>query len=340
MDGVLLADLANDIRSGQYSNIHSLLVVRHGKLAVEEYFTGVDERRGEAIGVLDFDADTLHDVRSVTKSVISMLFGIALGEQGVPDIDTPVLDQFPQYVDLRSPERMLIQLRDVLSMTSGLKWDESSYPYGDLRNSETAMDEAHDPYRFVLEQPVVAGHGRQFRYNGGNTMLLSAVLKRCMKMPVEKYAEHVLFAPLGIERYEWIKYPSGEPVAASGLRLLPRDLAKLGLLYLNGGRWNGTQVVPESWVRDSLSPHATISNRPTGFQRYGYQWWLGTARVGKGSVSWSAAVGWGGQRILIVPSMDLVVVLTAGLYQDPRQTDITFEILLDRVLPAVRSENS
>ena len=142
---------------------------------------------------------------------------------------------------------------------------------------------------------------------------------------------------LGIERYEWLTYANGTPIAASGLRLLPRDLAKIGLLYLNEGEWGGVQVVPEEWVRSSLSPHAVISERPFGFQRYGYQWWLGTARVGQDSVPWSAAVGYGGQRILIVPSMDLVAVVTAGLYRDRRQTDITFEILLDRILPAARS---
>jgi CubicO group peptidase (beta-lactamase class C family) len=167
-------------------------------------------------------------------------------------------------------------------------------------------------------------------------MLLAGVIERATGMKLDKFAEKVLFCPLGIDRYEWLKYPGGTPIAASGLRLLPRDMVKLGIVYLNEGRWGGAQVVSAAWVKDSLSPHIVISNRPFGFQRYGYQWWLGTAHVGEINVPWAAAVGWGGQRILLVPSMDLVVVLTAGLYGDPKQTDITFEILLDRVLPAVR----
>ena len=337
IDSTLLAALTRDIRAGKYPNIHSLLVVHHGKLGVEEYFEGADERRGEKVGTVRFDADTLHDARSITKSVTSIVFGIAVADHTIPDIDTPVLQFFPEYANLRTPERMAIRLRDLLSMTAGLQWDEDSHPYGDPLNSETAMDSAADPYRYVLEQPIVAERGRSFRYSGGNTLLLAAVIERATKMRLDEYARRVLFDPLGIDRYEWLKYPNGTPIAASGLRLLPRDMAKLGLLYLNDGRWRGTQIVAESWVRDSLSPHATISDRPFGFQRYGYQWWLGSAHVGQSNVAWSAAVGWGGQRILIVPSMDLVMVLTAGLYGDRRQTDITFEVLLDRVLPAVKA---
>ena len=335
LDGAQLSELINDIRANKYLNIHSLLVIRHGKLAVEEYFAGNDERRGEPIGVVQFNRETLHDVRSITKSVTSMLFGIALTEGAIADVNVPVLDFFPEYDNLRTPERMAIRLRDLLSMTPGIKWDEDSHPYGDSRNSETAMDRAIDPYRFVLEQEVVSERGKEFQYNGGTTMLLAAVIERATKMPLDKYAERKLFGPLGIDHYEWLRYSSGELIAASGLRLLPRDVAKLGVMYLNHGHWHGEQIVPESWVQDSLSPHATIHNRPTGFRRYGYQWFIGTARVGDAYIPFSAAVGWGGQRLLIVPSMDLVVVLTAGLYNSPRQTDITFEIMLDRVLPAV-----
>lgn len=337
LDGAALTRLTAEIRGGSYGNIHSLLVVRHGRLAHEAYFVGDDERRGEPRGEVRFAADSLHDARSVTKSVTSLVFGIAVAaHDALADVNAPVLDFFPAYEDLRTPARLAIRLRDVLSMTSGLQWDEYSHPYGDPRNSETAMDQAADPFRYVLEQPIAAEPGSTWEYSGGDTMLLAGVLERVTGKRLDTYAEQALFRPLGIDRYEWLKYPSGLPIAASGLRLLPRDMAKLGQLVLDHGRWRGEQIVPEGWVEASISPQAVIAERPFGFQRYGYQWWLGTARVGDRSVPWAAAVGWGGQRILIVESMDLVVVLTAGLYNDPRQTDITFEILLDRVLPAVK----
>jgi CubicO group peptidase (beta-lactamase class C family) len=336
LDAGKLSALARDIGSGKFSNIHSLIVVRHGKLAFEQYFQGPDEHRGEAVGLMRFDKDTLHDMRSVTKSVTAILFGIALAGHAIKSADTPVLDYFPEYASLRTPQKAAIRLRDLLSMTSGLQWDEEKYPYSSPLNSEIAMDRAPDRYRYVLEQPVAAEPGTTFNYSGGDTALLAAVIERATKMRLDDYAEQALFRPLGITRYEWLKDATGTPIAASGLRLLPRDAAKLGLLYLQKGRWNGAQIVPESWVEASLSPHANISPRPFGFQRYGYQWWLGTARVNDAAVPFAAAVGWGGQRILIVPSMDLVAVLTAGLYAERRQTDTTFAILLDGVLPAVK----
>jgi CubicO group peptidase (beta-lactamase class C family) len=337
LDGQRLVALSRDIRSGKYSNIHALLMVRRGKLAFEEYFAGADEIRGRPIGIVRFDANTLHDVRSVTKSVSSMLLGVALARDAGMGLDTPVLDFFPEYADLRTPQRLPLRLRHLLSMSAGLKWDEHTQPYGSLLNSETAMDEASDRYRFVLEQPIVAEPGRRFEYSGGNAVVLAAIIERSTKVRADDYARRVLFGPLGITRYEWLKYPDGTPIAASGLRLLPRDMAKLGLLCLNHGRWNEKQVVPEAWLRDSISPHITVSDQPHGLQSYGYQWWRGSARVGEASVPWIAAVGYGGQRILIVPSMDLVVVLTAGLYGNPREFDIAFDILLNRILPAVSS---
>jgi CubicO group peptidase (beta-lactamase class C family) len=335
IDGPAIAKLVADIRAGKYSNVHSLLVVRSGKLVTEEYFQGEDERRGQPLGTVRFDAATLHDLRSVSKSVTSALFGIAMAAGAISDLDTPVLRYFPEYQDLQTPERLRIRLRDVLSMTSGLEWDEDSRPYGDPLNSETAMDAASDRCRFVLSRPIAAARGERFRYSGGDTMLVAAVIERATKQRLNKYAEQVLFRHLGIERYEWITYPDGTPIAASGLRLLPRDMAKFGLLYLQGGRWQGTQVVPAAWVKASTSAQAKISDRPFGFQNYGYQWWLGTARD-DAHTPWIMAVGYGGQRIMLIPSHDLVLVMTSGMYRSRAQTDITFEVMLDGVLPAVK----
>lgn len=335
IDGAAIAKLTEDIRAGKYKNIHSLLVLRSGKLVAEAYFQGEDERRGRPLGTVRFDSETLHDLRSVSKSVTSALFGIAMASGEIRDLDAPVLSYFPEYKDLQTPERLRIRLRDVLSMTSGLEWDESSRPYGDPLNSETAMDAADDRYRFILSRPIVASPGERFRYSGGDTMLLAAVIQRATKQRLSMYAEQVLFRPLGIERHEWIAYSDGTEIAASGLRLLPRDMARFGLLYLQGGRWRGTQVVPESWVKASTSVHAKVSDRPFGFQSYGYQWWLGSAR-NDAHTPWIMAVGNGGQRIMLIPSRDLVMVVTAGMYNSPAQTDITFEVLLDGVLPAVK----
>lgn len=336
IDGAAIGRLVDDIRAGKYSNIHSLLIVRSGKIVAEEYFQGEDERRGHPLGTMRFDADTLHDVRSVSKSVVSAVFGIAIASGSVKDIDAPVLSYFPEYADLQTPERARVRVRHLLSMTSGLEWDEDSRPYGDPLNSETMMDAQRDRVRFVLSRPIVAVPGERFRYSGGDTMLLAAVLERATKRRLDKYAEQMLFRPLGIDRYDWIAYPDGTPIAASGLRLRPRDMAKFGQVFLDGGRWRGAQVLPESWVHASTSAQARVSDRPFGFQSYGFQWWLGSVRD-EAHTPWVMAVGYGGQRIMLIPSRDLVMVLTAGMYGNRAQTDITFEVLLDRILPAVRT---
>lgn len=336
VDRAALAELTRDIRSRRYSNVHSLLVVQHGELIYEEYFEGPDERRGDSLGVRRFSAQELHDVRSVTKSVVSLLFGIAVHAGKIKDLDAPVLDYFPEYADLRAPERLAIRLRHMLSMASGLDWDERTAPYGDPRNSEKAMDLATDPYRYVLERPIKSPPGTAFNYSGGDVMVIAGVLERATGMTLQRYADQVLFKPLGIQQYEWLKLPSGRDIAASGLRLRPRDMAKIGALYLADGRADGQQIVPTTWVSQSLAPQVVVPER-VPYAHYGYFWWLGTLRVDQRDVPFSAAVGWGGQRIVLAPSLGTMVVMTAGLYDEPatRQHDRAFEIIQHRVLRAV-----
>jgi CubicO group peptidase (beta-lactamase class C family) len=321
LDPAAITKLTGAIRAGEYSDIHSLLVIRHDQLAVEEYFSGPDERRdalvgSRPVGNVQFNASMLHDLRSVTKSVVSILYGIARSQGAVPGVDTPVLSLFPQYPDLRSPERMKIQLRHVLSMSPGWAWDESSKAYGDPLNSETAMDQQSDRVRYVLSQPIVHAPGEKFDYDGGTTVLLASIIEQGTRMPLDRYAQKVLFGPLGIAHYQWLHYRDGGVIAASGLRLLPRDMAKIGLLYLHKGEWQGKAIVPESWVAQSTRPQV-----PGDF--YGYQWWLGKTSAGIDAV----AVGYGGQRVLVDPGQDMVVVITAGLYKDPQQSQITNRIL-------------
>jgi CubicO group peptidase (beta-lactamase class C family) len=331
LDQKLLETLVGKIRQGEFGNIHSLLIARHGKLAVEEYFQGADERRGELIGKVTFTAADLHDLRSVTKSVVSALFGMALARDPARSLDDPILSYFPDYKDLQTPDRMAIRLRDLLSMAAGWEWNEE-LSYQDPRNSETRMDAAADRYRFILEQPIVAKPGQNFTYNGGCTALLAAVIARWVKLPIDQYAEQVLFKPLHISQYEWIRDASGTPIAASGLRLRPRDILKFGQVYLDKGKWHGAQIMPESWVEESLTPHVSVE----GDMKYGYQWWLvADAKTSNQTIVSGEAHGNGGQRIWVIPSADLVAVLTAGRYNDPNLREILRTILNDYILASV-----
>ena len=316
-----LARVEQRIRSGEIPNVHGVIVVRKGVTLAEWYFEGADARRDSgAIGLVKFDWATLHDVRSVTKSVVSLLFGIAIANGAIKSLDIPVLDFFPEYKDLQATERRLITLRHLLSMTAGLRWDESSYPYTDRRNSETAMGVADDPMRYVLEQPLESLPGSQFRYNGGSAELIAQVLTRATKMNLEDFATQTLFEPLGITQFEWYKDARGVPFAASGLRLLPRDMAKIGRLMIEKGFQGGRQVVPETWVKASVSPQAPFTNGGECGFNYGYFWWLLPTCAANPASGWYSAVGNGGHRIYVVPEQELVIVVTAGLYDDSQQT--------------------
>jgi CubicO group peptidase (beta-lactamase class C family) len=323
-----LADLEKRIRIGEIPNVHGVIVMRKGVTLAEWYFEGADERRGSGpIGVVKFGPATLHDVRSVTKSVVSVLFGIAMADGAIKELDTAVLDYFPEYNNLQTAERRRITLRHLLSMTSGLRWDESTYPYTDRRNSETAMDLADDPVRYALEQPPESSPGSQFRYNGGSVVLIAEVLRRATKMSLEDFATQALFAPLGITQVEWVKDARGVPYAASGLRLLPRDMAKIGRLMLEKGSQGGRQIVPEAWVKASVSPQALVgSDGVCGFH-YGYFWWILPTCAANPASGWYSAFGNGGQRIFVLPEQELIVVLTAGLYNDGRQTAAVRQVI-------------
>ena len=324
-----LCALAEHLDASPQDNVHGVVVVHDNRLVFEKYLTGPDERWGRPLGDTAHGPDVLHDVRSVTKSVISLLVGIAIDRKLIAGVDQPVLASFPEYAELRSAGKDDILLRHLLAMSSGLAWDEKR-PYSDPKNSEIQMARAEDPYRFVLEQPVSSRPDAVWNYSGGSTQLLARVVEKASGKPIEDFAREALFEPLDITDIEWVRMPNGYMAAASGLRLRPRDMAKLGQLFLNGGEWNGRRIVSASWLQQSALPRVSSS--------YGYQWWKGLSVVGDQIVERIEAKGLGGQRIFIVPSSNLVVVVTAGLYVKrglDNEGEITAGILDGYVLPSV-----
>ncbi len=312
-----LDDLQQKIRTGGFPNLHSVIIQQGEKRVAEWYFAGTDERRGEPLGQVTFNAETLHDIRSVTKSIVALLFGIARDEGLIKTLDAPILEYFPDYAGLATAELAKIRLHHVLSMTSGLAWDERTYPYTDPRNSETAMDLAVDKVRHVLTQPITAAPGETFRYSGGDVALIAELVARTAKMPLEKYAEAKLFAPLGITKYDWVKDATGKPIAASGLRLTPSDMMKIGQLMRDGGRYQGKQVISKEWVGMSLASHTPASAQKPCSVQYGYFWWLMPECAARKHPAWYAAMGNGGQRIFALPAAEVIIVITSGNYNVP-----------------------
>ena len=308
------------------ANLHGVVVERGGKLLLEAYFDGVDNPGGSLFSrAASFAPDDLHDVRSVSKSVTALLFGIAVDRGLVKSVDTPVLDHFPEHADLKASPRSRITLAHLLGMSSGLDWDESG-SYVRPGNSETRMRFASDPDRYVLERELVAEPGERFNYNGGGTALLGEVLARATGVPLEAFAEEALFRPLGIQRSEWRRDQKGRVTPFGGLRLRPRDMARIGRLVLNHGAWNGRQVVSSAWI------DAMVKSRlPAGRLHYGWQWWLGEVQAGEARHPYVAAFGNGGQRIFVVPPLDLVVVVTAGQYNKETSWRAPLRVLHDVV---------
>ncbi len=313
---------------GALPGLHAVLVRYGEETLAEVYFSGRDERWGQTLGVRDHGPETLHDIRSVTKSVVGLLYGIALSEGKVPPPDAPLIAQFPDYSDLLGdPQRGGITVGHALSMKMGTEWSED-LPYTDPRNSEIAMELAEDRYRFALDRPMISDPGDYWVYNGGAVALIGKLIADGTGMDLEAYAASVLFDPLGIETFEWIRGADGVPSAASGLRLTAPGLARLGDLIIQQGRWDGQQIVPADWLEISFAPKADLDRL-----RYGYLWWL----AGQGDPpAWVAGFGNGGQRLTVQPEFDLVIVVLAGNYNDPEAWKLPARVVEEFVSPEIR----
>ena len=239
LDAAKLCELDSFIAQWPEANIHAVVVVRNGKLVMERYFAGEDERWGDKLGRVTYGPEVKHDLRSISKSVTSLLVGIARSEGKFPALDSSVFDAFPDYADLRTPEKARITFRDLLTMSSGLAWDENR-PWNDPRNNEREMIMAADPFRYILSQPVACPPGTVYAYSGGGTSLLGETLVRSTGQSLRDYARDKLFTPLDIADFEWLDAGVSRKLGAFGsLRLRPRDAAKLGRLMLTDGQWNG-----------------------------------------------------------------------------------------------------
>lgn len=341
VDLTRLAILTRSIRAWPELGVHAILIERSGRLIYEEYFNGFDEQwGGRSLGVVSMTAATRHDLRSVTKSVVSALVGIALGEGTIESLDQPVVRWFPEYPELDTPDRRRVTLAHALSMTSGFEWNED-VPYNNPLNDEIRMTRDSQPLRYALSRPFAVDPGSDFNYNGGLTHVLAAVLVRATKTSLQEYARTKLFEPLGITDVEWMGDLAGMPAAASGLRLRARDVAKFGSLYLHGGKWNGKQVIPASWIE--LSTRRQFRFRPrTGADAggefgYGYFWWYSCYPSTAGLIEARTAVGNGQQRIFVLLGLDMVVTIFAGRYNDfTIGSTLGRRILLEHVIPAVK----
>ncbi|HEY5176517.1 MAG TPA: serine hydrolase [Terriglobales bacterium] len=328
IDGQVLTDVSRRAANGEFGQVNSLLVVRGGKLVFEEYYRGW--------GIFQ-----IHTIQSLSKSVTSLLVGIAIGEGLIKSVDQRVSDFFPEYRAIfdQDPRKQRLTLRNVLTMTFGNDWKERAIPYSNPANIVWRMAAADDWMGFILGQPMVEEPGARFNYSTGSALLLSGILQHATGMHVSVYAEQRLFDPLSIPVYGWYRnmtHPQRWTHTGGGLGLRSRDLAKIGYLLVSGGRWNGKQVVPAAWIEESTRPHVQADTALW----YGYQWWLQSLPNSVGSAGAHNEViegrGYGGQYVVAVPRLDLVVAVTSGSFEDETEARRALTMVLQHVLPAVK----
>jgi len=218
-DATRLSELDIFLRQWPGHNVHAVVIVRRGKLVFERYFRGRERRWMEWTSSVQFSSTKKHDIRSISKSVTSLLIGMAVSEDNFPPLDSPVIDYFPEYADLRTRENARITFRHLLTMSHGQQWDESR-SWNSRDNNERQLLEAKDPCRYVLERPMALPPGASFNYSGGATSLLAAALAKAVGQRIDVYAGEKLFEPLGITDFEWMGFTGSAKVTAfAGLRL-------------------------------------------------------------------------------------------------------------------------
>jgi CubicO group peptidase (beta-lactamase class C family) len=355
LDAKVLAALDTDNSDGKYGYIDSMLLIRHGKVAYERYYGHDYDRiyRQEAktpspLVVHDlsgpynyfnpwwhpwYHRGTLHTMQSVTKSVVSAVIGIAVGRHEFPSLDTPVLSFFdPAKVANVDDRKRHMTIRHLLTMTAGFDWNED-LPYIDPKNTFSILVYTPDWVKFTIDRPMARNPGEVFQYNSGATLLLGHIFRLATGVDIEEYAVRYLFGPLGISEYAWKRTPSGLVDTQEGLFIAPRDIAKIAYLYLHHGQWEDRQIVPEEWVKQSLTPYKSVPDE-VGVQ-YGYKWWLYSYQYqGEDRLAFAGA-GFGNQRLIALPELDLVLVFT-GWNILPDRPSLQPKVAIDRILDAVK----
>ena len=346
IDSALLERAMNDINRGKYGEVHSMLIFKDDKLVLEEYFEGykyqwdAPDHHGELV---TWNRSMLHVLQSVTKSITSACIGIAIDKGFIDSVHQSIFDYLPEHRHLNTDGKDKITIEHLLTMTSGLEWMEWNAPYSSRDNPivEIWYQEAEQnkhPFTFVLEGSLIDAPGTSFRYFGGNQIVLGGIIENATQMDIDEFSAEYLFGPLEIDSFDWwSRFESGVIEAASGLKMTPRDMVKIGVTYLNSGVWNGERIVSEEWVEKSALAFADNKgiNVPGTDKRnigYSYSWWTTTFSHSDKEIDMFYAAGWGGQNICVFPDLDAVIVFTGGAYTS---TVKTFTLLERYIIPAL-----
>lgn len=333
----VLSEMMDYINIKEGDNIHSILLFKDGKLVFEEYFEGYlysGNPPGSNGDYIQYDSETDHFLASVSKTVTSVIFGIAVKEGFITNIDEKIINIFPQYSDILTGEKADITIRHLLTMSSGLAWDETSSPYGDPTNDVTQLFTSDDPVKYILSRTLLTTPGESFLYNSGGTNVLGAIIGKYTGMSLLDFGNIYLFDPIDVKGGMWQKMGGDLFFASGGLFLRPRELAKLGFMFINGGYWKEKQLVTDEWILDSTSEHILTNGRTLRMAHaYGYQWWMMDFHANNITYPCFFAAGWGDQYMFIFPDQNLIVVFNGGNYL-MSGTISQFDLVEDYILKA------
>ncbi|WP_320112338.1 serine hydrolase [Draconibacterium orientale] len=343
IDERYIKDAIQKIYAGKFGEIHSMLIYKNDKLVVEEYFPGhlyAWDKPYYHGDYVEYGLETMHSVMSVTKSFVSACIGIAIDKGFIKSVDQSIFDYLPEHQHLLTNNREYITIEHLLTMTSGLAWDEWSAAHG--TESANDMDrlyfDCNDPVTCVLDREWWAEPGTFFTYNGGGIVILGEILRNATGLDLDEFSKKYLFAPLGIKEGTWMKYPNGVVVeAASSLSVTPRNMLKLGVTYLDNGMWNGERILSADWVaKSSTVYHNNVGIKlpieDSGKNGYGYTWWQSELYHGGKNIKMYRANGWGGQVIMVFPELDMTVVFTSGNWAGKSKL---FKLVRQYILPSI-----
>ena len=346
----VIDSINSDINNGDYGLIDRFMVIRNDELLADfkydqDYETIVQkyDTTNHQYNFNNTDwhpyykESELHTLQSVTKSITSILFGIALDlnkEYTVSNKAMPLLND--SDIVFKDERKQNITIEDLLTMRSGLQWNEET-DHNDTTNDCFRLESSDNWIDYVLSKPMDTIPGTRFVYNGGGTVLLGKIVRTITGKRIDDWAEEKLFKPLGITDYYWKETPDGEIDTEGGLYLKAEDLAKIGSLFLNKGKWNGEQIVSESWVTTSTSPLLkNVKPQWRDVTGYGYQWWI-PEYSDDGRVGIYAANGYGDQYLMVAPEYQLIIVFNGwNINSEPEMS--AYRVLRDRIIPTLKNK--
>jgi CubicO group peptidase (beta-lactamase class C family) len=318
MDTVQICNLINKILTKEIPNIHSLLIFKDNKLVLEEYFYNYSEIKP-------------HRVHSVTKSFTSALTGIAVDRKFIPDINEYVWKYFTDWDKSKwVSEKYDIRIDHLLSMSAGLDWKGLTL---NESNDDIDMYKTDDCFGYILNKNQKFSPGTKFAYNNGLSLMLGHIIEKASGLSIDSFSREFLFKDLNITNYVWDVDDNGITQMAGGLKLMPRDMLKFGLLYLNEGTWHGKQIISKDWIKNSTLQKISVNDRG-----YAYHWWTKDYSVNGTLFKTYFALGHGEQAIITVPNSKLVFVMTAGNYMQVEHRP--FEIMAQYILPSLKIVNN